>query len=242
VLIDRFALAYLPSAAALALPADSSGEADSMLVVAPARSRLRHSSEEANAVNSLFHPTSRLLIGESATETAFYSFASQYRNLHVVTHGYFNKQNPLLSGLELEADNAQDGLLEVHEIMGLDLAADLVTLSACQTGLGTGHFADLPAGDDFVGLTRAFLYAGSANVLATLWEVDDGSTSVLMERFYRDLAMRGDTDKATALAQAQREVRANPKYGHPYYWGAFVLVGNTSATARSGTRLKEIRS
>jgi CHAT domain-containing protein/Flp pilus assembly protein TadD len=242
VLMDRFALAYLPTAATLAMPADGGEESNSMLVVAPSRSRLQHAGEEAKAVDALFRPASRLLIGGAATETAFYSFASQFRNLHVVTHGYFNKQNPLLSGLELEPDESEDGLLEVHEIMGLELAVDLVALSACQTGLGTGHFAELPAGDDFVGLTRAFLYAGSRNVLATLWEVDDRSTSLLMERFYRHLATAPHIDKATALARAQRELRADAKHVHPYYWAAFVLVGNTSTTSQSERKLREIRS
>lgn len=230
VLIDTFALAYLPSAAALALAPSAAASTETMLVMAPARSRLRYAADEASSVDAVFRPNSRLLLGTAATEAAFYSYAERYRNLHLVTHGHFNKQNPLLSGLELEADADHDGLLEVHEIMGLTLDADLVTLSACQTGLGSGFFADVPAGDDFVGLTRAFLYAGSANVIATLWEVDDRSSGLLMERFYRHFGAAGaQRDKAAALAWAQREIRATPGYAHPYYWAAFVLVGNTSA-------------
>ena len=84
------------------------------------------------------------------------------------THGYFNARNPLLSGLELEPDGANDGRLEVHEILGLSLDADLVTLSACETGMGSGYFNEIPSGDEFVSLTRAFLLAGSRSVLATL--------------------------------------------------------------------------
>ena len=152
--------------------------------------------------------------------------------LHFATHAYFNKHNPLLSGLELEADDQNDGLLEVHEILGLELDAQLVTLSACQTGLGSGWFNQIPAGDDFVGLTRAFLFAGSAAVLASLWEVDDHSTVDLMEGFYQHFgAPEAESDQANALAQVQREMRSSKKFSHPFYWAPFVLVGQHDRNA-----------
>jgi CHAT domain-containing protein len=230
MLVDRYTVSYLPSAAALALDETKGQTTSSMLVVTPARARLRHARAEVDTVEALFRPQSRLLTGTEATETAFRANAHAYRNLHLATHGYFNKQNPLLSGLELEPDETEDGQLEVHEIMGLELAADLVTLSACETGLGAGHFGDIPAGDDFIGLTRAFIYAGSTTVLATLWEVDDRSTGELMARFYRYLAESdGRVNKATALALAQRDTRASRGHEHPYYWAAFLLVGDTRA-------------
>ena len=161
-----------------------------------------------------------------ATESAFKEQARDYGILHLSTHGYFNLRNPLLSGLELEADDENDGLLEVHEILGLSLDAGLVTLSACETGMGSGLFNQFPAGDEFVSLTRAFLLAGSQSVLATLWEVDDRSTVELMEGFYSRLEHGGSTDgQADALVQIQRELRQSVKYKHPYYWAPFVLVG-----------------
>lgn len=228
-LMEHLAIAYLPSAAMIVDAKRRDSSVDSMLVVAPSRSRLKHAPEEASAVDALFRPNSLLLAGGDATETRFRAMAGRYRNLHLATHGYFNKQNPLLSGIELEPDADQDGLLAVHEIMGLKLDADLVALSACQTGLGAGFFSDVPAGDDFVGLTRAFIYAGSAAVLATLWEVDDRSTSVLMKAFYQRLGANGGQTKPAALAYAQQKIRSNPKYRHPYYWAAFVLVGASGA-------------
>ena len=79
------------------------------------------------------------MIGTGATETAFKSDAASHRVLHLATHGYFNKLNPLLSGLQLESSQQDDGLLEVHEILKRGLTADLVTLSACETGLGSGY-------------------------------------------------------------------------------------------------------
>jgi CHAT domain-containing protein len=130
----------------------------------------------------------------------------------------------LLSGLELEASAGDDGLLEVHEILELRLNANLVTLSACETALGSGYLSEIPAGDDFVGFTRAFLTAGSRTVLASLWEVNDQSTLQFMVDFYRRLPKN---DKAGALAAAQRAMRTSrSRYSHPYFWAPFVLVGN----------------
>jgi CHAT domain-containing protein/Tfp pilus assembly protein PilF len=234
--IDKYTLTYLPSASALANNASARDKADSILAVAPGRSRLRHAPEEASSIAEMFQPYARLLTGVQATESAFKNIAGNYQTLHLATHGYFNKLNPLLSGLELEPDLDNDGLLEVHEILDLKLHSNLVTLSACETGLGGGFFAEIPAGDDFVGLTRAFLQAGSSSVLATLWEVDDRSTVDLMKNFYRRLEEPGAKhDKAVALANAQRALRSSGKYKHPYYWAPFVLVGsvNLNQQARS---------
>jgi CHAT domain-containing protein/Tfp pilus assembly protein PilF len=229
LVIDRFTLAYLPSAATLANGASSGNQPQSMLAMAPGRSRLQHASEEVSSITKLFRPHSEMLLGAAATESAFKNNADQFRVLHLATHGYFNKLNPLLSGLQLEPDETNDGLLEVHEILELKLESELVTLSACETGLGSGYFTEIPAGDDFVGVTRAFLQVGSAAVLATLWAVDDRSTVDLMKSFYRNLDAAGtDRDKAAALARAQKTLRASNKYKHPYYWAPFVLVGATN--------------
>ena len=230
-LIDRYTLAYLPTA--LALPhAGGAAAADwSLLGVAPASSRLRHAPIEASTIARLFEPYSRVLDGTAATETLFRRIAPNYQVLHLATHGYFNKFNPLLSGLEMEADEASDGRLEVHEILRLRLRSDLVTLSACETGLGSGFFTEIPAGDDFVGMTRAFLQAGSAAVLASLWEVDDRSTVDLMTSFYGELKQPpAQGDKAWALAAAQRSIKAKPNFRHPYFWAPFILVGAAGPT------------
>ena len=238
-MIEDYTLAYLPSAALLLQDKSRTESAMSLLAMAPGRSRLRHAPEEAQTLSALFRPRSRMLIGHSATETSFKDLSDEYRVLHLATHGYFNKLNPLLSGLELEPDDINDGLLEVHEILQLRLEADLVTLSACQTGLGSGYFAEVPAGDDFVSLTRAFLHAGSTSVLATLWEVDDLSTGKLMGSFYQRLRQSNlNEGKAVALAQAQRELRASALYGHPYFWAPFVLIGATSQGNQKELKVK----
>src|SRR5439155_7238305 len=100
--------------------------------------------------------------------------------------------------VQLAADGAEDGRLEVHEVFGLRFAADLVVLSACQTGLGSGALADVPAGDDWVGLTRAVLHAGARRVVATLRPVDDWATAALMERFYGAGDVAADSGRARA--------------------------------------------
>jgi CHAT domain-containing protein len=223
LLIEDYLLAYLPSAAALAHGREEDAPEGTLLALAPRRSRLRYASEEVEGLTEFFPERRLVLTGDRATEGAFKGEAEGYRVVHLATHGTFNRHNPLLSGLELEPGAGEDGRLEVHEILGLRLAAELVTLSACETALATGYFAEIPAGDDFVGLTRAFLFAGSASVAASLWVVDDRSTLEFMQSFYRHL---DGVRKAEALALAQRELyRDQGRYGHPYYWAPFVLVG-----------------
>jgi len=222
-LVEDYVLAYLPAAGTLLGPPREPSARAKMLALAPSSARLRHAQQEASTVSSLFGRESRALLGRGATESSFKRLAPGYDVLHLATHGTFNKRNPLFSGVELEADDADDGRLEVHELVGLRLNAGLVTLSACETALGSGYFVDVPVGDDFVGLTRAFLFAGSPSVLATLWEVDDRSTVHLMRGFYGRLHR---ADKATALAAVQRAaLKGGRPHDHPYFWAPFVLVG-----------------
>jgi len=237
LLIDSYTVAYLPAAAALLREPSGRDSARSLLVVAPSRSGLRHAPDEARAINALFQPNVRTLIGSEATESRFKQLAGNFRMLHLATHGYFNKASPLLSGLELEPDRNDDGMLRVHEILDLPLHADLVTLSACDTALGSGYFADLPIGDEFVGLNRAFLAAGSASVMATLWQVDDRASVSLMKGFYGHLDESGDDgNAASALASAQRSLRRSPQLGHPYYWAAYIVVGRNNSKVEVASR------
>src|SRR5207249_5274595 len=108
--------------------------------------------------------------------------------IRLATHGVLSRHNRLFSFVELGAGGGEDGRLEVHEVFGLTLHARLLVLSACQTGVAAGALADVPPGDDWVGLVQGFLYAGASNVLATLWPVADVATARLMERFYSELA------------------------------------------------------
>ncbi len=178
---------------------------------------LRFAEQEAISIAALFG--TQAMTGEDATESVVWSQGGGAGVLHIAAHGEYDRNNPLFSTIYLAEDTQNDGRLEVHEVYGLDLTAatNLVVLSACQTQLGT-----LSAGDEVVGLSRAFLYAGTPSVLASLWSVDDEATALLMERFYTHL--RAGMGKAEALRQAQIDVRA--EYPHPYYWAAFVLTGD----------------
>ncbi len=235
LMVDRYTLVHLPTAAALLQQKAGALPALSILAVAPARSRLRHAPEEARSVHAMFGPGAQVLLGKTATESRFKHLAGDFKVLHLATHGDFNSFSPLMSGLELEADAVDDGLLQIHEILGLRLGAELVTLSACETALGSGYFADAPAADELVGLTRAFLAAGSATVMATLWEVDDRASVEIMKRFYDHLnQLGGVAHAATALAATQRELRASRELGHPYFWAPFILAGANDARGRPG--------
>ena len=157
---------------------------------------------------------------EKATEAMARSKASGFDVIHFACHGEFNDRQPLQSGLLLAKDEDNDGYLQVHEIFGLDLKnANLVTLSACETALGK-----IQGGDDLVGLSRGFIYAGTPSILATLWEVDDRSTALFMESFYKN--WQQGMSKPEALRQAQIALKSMPAYKHPYYWAPFVMIGD----------------
>ena len=223
---DEFTIAYLPSAVMLTKQASATAGRKVLLAFAPSDTRLPNTIPEVRSIGRIFPNSSRVVTGKAATKTLFKQLAGDYDYLHLATHGSLNRNAPAFSVLELEPDGSNDGRLELYEIAALRLHARLVTLSACETALGKGYFTETPAGNEFVGLNRAFLGAGGENVLASLWTVNDKSTRLLMVRFYGHLRKSGP---AEALAQAQRELRqSDPRYQSPYYWAAFVMAGNAN--------------
>jgi CHAT domain-containing protein len=129
-------------------------------------------------------------------------------------------ENPVIGTvLDVEKGRQQPGLLTANEIYNLKLPAELVVLSACQTGLGKEF-----RGEGLVGLTRGFMYAGAARVVVSLWSVNDKATSELMQRFYRGVLKEGQRP-AAALRSAQIEMWKQSQFQAPYYWAAFVLQG-----------------
>jgi len=144
-----------------------------------------------------------------------------YRYLHLATHGFANQNTPDLSGLLLARDSVsvEDGVLHLPEIYNLDLNADLVVVSACESGTGK-----LAKGEGLIGLTRGFLYAGARNLLVSLWKVNDWSTADLMLACYTQI-LKGNS-KAEALRDAKQHLmQSNPDYAKPYYWAPFILIG-----------------
>jgi CHAT domain-containing protein len=148
--------------------------------------------------------------------------------VHLATHGDVNEAEPDRSGLWLAPDSAGSGpsRLEVADVLRMKLAADLVTLSACQTGLGK-----VERGEGVIGLQRAFLAAGARSVLVSLWSVNDQSTATLMDAFYRRTLSHRE-DRASALTAAKRELLANAATRSPFYWAPFVLVGDPAVSGR----------
>ena len=223
-LVESFDVAYIPSASVLLQVArrSRSSPGRGLLALAPEPTRLSHSRDEVQRISRGQRPA-QVLLGRDATEDRFTELAPGRAILHLATFGELNSRNPLFSHIRLSPDGASDGRLEVHEVFGLRLAAELVVLSACETGLATGLRQDVPPGDDWVGLVQAFLTAGAQNVVASLWSVEDRATAQLMEKFYAGL--RAGRSKSAALAEAQRELLRESTHAHPFYWAAFVSTG-----------------
>lgn len=219
-LIDRYSLRHLPSASVMQFLKDrQTAKSPNVLAfgnpdLGNPQYDLKFAQDEAVAVGKGF-PNAKVLVRKDATKTAFKSLGPQFPYLHFATHGRFDPDAPLNSGLLLAGDAQGDGFLSLGELYSLRLNADLVTLSACETGLGK-----ISNGDDVVGLARGFLYAGSNTIVASLWRVDDRATSYLMTEFYANLKK---SNKRDALRQAQ--LAAKKQYEHPFYWAAFQLTG-----------------
>ncbi len=176
--------------------------------------------DEAKAVGSM------LLLGKDATETRLQAELAKrprWRSVHLACHGLVDMEHPQRSSLALSPDAENDGFLSVLDVFRMKCPADLVVLSACETGKGK-----VVRGEGIVGLTRAFMFAGAPRVLVSLWKVDDEATRALMVRFY-ELWNPKDGAKglgaAAALKEAQAFVAAQPKWKHPRYWAAWVLWG-----------------
>jgi CHAT domain-containing protein len=233
-LVEDYNISYIPSASVLKFCQEkNTHKTDRLLLLAPKVSALPMSQKEVTEISQHFGKRSETYLDKNATESLLKQNGSYFDLLHFATTAQFNKINPMFSKLALAASELDDGNLEVHEIFNLNLQANLVVLSACQTALGSGYSEVLPKGEDLISLNRAFLFAGTPSVVASLWEIADPSTAVFMSRFYVNLK---DNNKAVALAQTQKEMirgdfLKNSKgkksdYSHPYYWASFVLVGD----------------
>jgi CHAT domain-containing protein len=158
--------------------------------------------------------------GLQATEAAFKKNSSQYGILHLATHSVVNNANPLRSKLVLTPGDGEDGMLNTYELFDLELNAGLVTLSACNSGIGT-----IEEGEGVVSLARGFTYAGCPSVLMSLWPVPDATTGELMASFYSYL--QAGRSKSDALRQAKLDYldKSNRLSASPFYWGGFVTLG-----------------
>ena len=187
--------------------------------------RLRFSREEANQIIRLASQSkSFAALDFAATRAAATSDELQdYRLVHFATHGLINSRHAELSGIVLslvdQNGKPQNGFLRLYDIYNLNLKADMVVLSACQTALGREI-----KGEGLIGLTRAFMYGGASRVVASLWQTDDRATAVLMGRFY-DALLSKQMSGAAALRSAQISMWQDKRWHEPRYWAAFTLQG-----------------
>ncbi len=192
--------------------------------------RLTHTSDEADVILAAV-PRGAATVAkgfEANRGTAIGPRVGHSRIVHFATHGFINSERPELSGIVLAMTNKdggrEDGFLSLQDIHNLSLSADLVVLSACETGLGKDV-----KGEGLVGLARGFMYAGSKSVVASLWKVDDRATAELMGHFYSKMLREG-LSPAAALREAKQSVRTQKRWSAPYFWAGFVLQGEYEGT------------
>jgi len=187
--------------------------------------RLVHASEEADTIMNMIPRGAGMVAKgfEANRETATNSLVGQYQIVHFATHSFLNSQHPELSGVVLSRVNrdgsSTDGFIGLQDIYRLNLSANLVVLSACDTALGK----DIE-GEGLVGLAHAFMSAGSKSVVASLWKVDDRATAALMAEFYRAM-LRDGLPPAAALRVAKEKIRQEKAWSAPYFWAGFILQG-----------------
>jgi CHAT domain-containing protein len=185
-------------------------------------SKLRHAGEEIEMIGRFFPEDNRTVLkGPLAAEGRLKRFPlGEFRYIHFAVHGIFDDRNWRRSGLLLwrEKESSEDGILQLRDIFLLDLHSDLVVLSACRSGMG-----NIDTGEGITGLTGGFLFAGSRAVLVSLWNIADRSTAGFMSDFYSHL--REGKSPSRALQEAKIEM-IRSAYNRPFYWAAFVLIGD----------------
>jgi CHAT domain-containing protein len=205
--------------------AENSGDKSGVTTLRLVIPRLPFTRQEATRVLALTPKNSSFgaVDFQASRATVLTGNLSQYRYVHFATHGLLDSERPGLSSLVLSMVDAegkpQDGFLRANDIYNLKLPAELVVLSACQTGLGKEI-----KGEGLVGLTRGFMYAGAARVVVSLWNVNDKATADLMTKFYGKMLKQGERP-AAALRAAQVEMWKRKHWQSPYYWAAFTMQG-----------------
>jgi hypothetical protein len=210
-LIETRKISYAPSATVWQfLEKKPARKIKNALLIGFADEKIPLVTREIEALKKIF-PQAKTFSGKAATFEAYTRNAPQFDALHLACHGQFRPENPLFSSLHLA-----DGWITVRDICAQRLNAELVTLSACETGLN-----EIFAGDEILGLARGFLTAGARSLVLSLWTVNDAATTALMSEFYAQLSAGKETSKALQIAQCSF-IRQN---AHPYFWSPFALIG-----------------
>jgi CHAT domain-containing protein len=243
-LVEDFDLLRLPSASALpslrkarttvTAVANAFETAD---VLAPFPMQLPGTLTEAQAATRSIRGA-QMYLGARADEPTLRGALGRDGLVHVATHGVMNARNPMFSRIELSrgtagGGSANDGRLEVHEVLRLRVRSPLVFLSGCETGAGVAGATHWSRGEDYATLAQAFLYAGTRDVIATLWQIADAGAADFAGRFYTDLHTSSPAD---ALARTQREMIRDPRFSAPYYWAPYVISGEGLSTTEMQNR------
>ena len=208
---DRFEVLYAPSASVYSFCGGRRKRAQGAPSVFGLPDRFAPQIEgEAHRVAEVLG-SDRVFLGEQATLERLRQESRRARILHIATHGMFRHAQPMLSAIRLA-----DRWMNLYDLYGMDVAGELVVLSTCESGV-----ADVTEGNEILGLTRGFLYAGAPALLTSQWCVNDVATTEFMDAFYRHLMSEGDA--ATAHRAAMAEVREHRP--HPYFWAPFFLTG-----------------
>jgi CHAT domain-containing protein len=227
-LVEDYALLHLPSSAALGAVREVG---DRRPVLSGRAAGFAPFPEELPAAVGEVRTFGRVMrdaetrYGRRATELHLRQALANGGVVHVATHGVMNPRNPMFSRVALapgRGGSGDDGRLEVHELLGLQISAPLVFLSGCDTGIGAAWSTGFERGEDYATLAQAFLYAGARNVLATLWPIGDRGAAVFAERFYVHLERLPPPE---ALAAAQRDLLRSPDFGRPFHWAGYLLSG-----------------
>jgi len=186
----------------------------------PNQVQLSYNQAEARQVAKRFR--GELWVGGKAGETRFKTEAGKYRLIHISSHAALDDRSPLNAYIQMGATDQDDGRLEIAELFGLNLPADLVVLGACETGTG-----EYQRGEGIVSLAWGFSYAGVKSVLTTLWPVSDAATADLMDTYYAELLRGNARSQALRTAQLKMLEQADDLASHPFFWGGFQLMGDT---------------
>ncbi|MBU0944816.1 MAG: CHAT domain-containing protein [Proteobacteria bacterium] len=212
-LVQQYRLSFAPSASVIGFSLDNEKKSGQDTVILADDLSLPFVGLEVESIKRLY-PDSLILTGEDVTRENIRQLDGKFRFIHFAMHGVFLSQSPLLSYLQL---GAKEEHLEVREIFNLNLPSSLVTLSGCETGV-----VSLSSGEDMVGLSNSFLYAGAASLVVSLWKVDDRSTARFMDVFYQNLR---HYEKAEALQRTQLQFINDKTVDKPCYWAPFILIG-----------------
>ena len=225
-LVEDHALIHAVSAAGL-VGLRRRGEryaSDAAAVMAPFPGALPASLDEARAVAG--RAGTRPIAGPDADEPALRLALERSRRVHVATHGVMNPVNPMFSRIEVSdgpMGSEDDGRLEVHELLTLSVASELVFLSGCETAVGATWSTDFARGEDYTTLAQALLSAGAGNVVATLWRLDDPGAARFAERFYLELERHPPVE---ALSRTQQAMITDGRYASPFYWAPYQITGS----------------